>query len=103
MPNKLTIQDVQKYIDENANGQCTLLSTEYVNTKTPLLFKCNVCGNQFERDFGHLKRGRFLCVECLKKSHSPSNKLSIKDVQKFIDENDIKHECTLLSTEYINS
>ena len=104
MPNKLTIQEVQKYIDENANGQCILLSTEYINSHTPLTLKCNICGNEFQRDYDHLKRKRFLCIDCAKKNRSdPSNKLSIEDVKKFINENDINHECTLISTEYINN
>jgi len=31
MPKKLTIQEIQKYIDENVEGKCILLSTEYKN------------------------------------------------------------------------
>ena len=104
MPKKLTIQEIQKYINENAEGKCILLSTEYKNSSTPLLFQCQ-CGKTFERDWQHFSRKRYLCPECSKKIKNENNptKFSIKDVQDYIKENDINQECELLSTEYINS
>lgn len=104
MPKKATFEDVKKFLKENdINNECTLLSTEYINSSTPLELKCNLCGRIFERDFSHIKRGRFKCPDCGRKSGGGSNKFSIDNVKKYLQENDINHECTLLSTEYINN
>lgn len=49
MPKALTFQEIQNFIKENdVNNDCTLLSTEYKNGTTPLLFRCNRCGETFE-------------------------------------------------------
>lgn len=81
MPKKLTIQEIQKYIDENTTGECILLSTEYKNSTTPLLFQCQ-CGKTFERDWQHFSRKRHLCPECGKKikNENIQNRFSIEDV-----------------------
>ena len=45
MPKKLTLEEVQAFIDEyDINDDCILLSTEYKNSVTPLTFYCNNCG-----------------------------------------------------------
>lgn len=104
MPKKATYKDVVKYLEENdVNHECTLLSTEYVNSRTPLTFKCNLCNENFERDFAHLKRGRFKCNVCAQAKKTIANKFSFTDVVNFIKENDINKECTLLSTDYKDS
>lgn len=99
---RLSIQDVQKYIDENANNQCTLLSTEYINNHTLLRFRCS-CGKEFERTFAKMKSNKsFVCRDC---SYFLRNtqRYDIEMVKKFLDENDTQHECTLLSTTYTNN
>lgn len=53
--NKLTIDDVKKYVEEESS--CTLLSTEYINDKTKLKFKCS-CGKEFEKRFSHFKTSK---------------------------------------------
>lgn len=63
---KFSIKEVNDYLEKEGNP-CVLLSTEYVNAKTPLIFKCK-CGNEFKRDFDHLKRGAYRCEECYRKS-----------------------------------
>lgn len=106
MGKKLTIEDVKKFIQDNdIENNCILLSTEYVNSATPLLFQCNICGKHFKRDYNHLKRGggRFKCEECANKTKSNKQRLSIQDVEQYIKQNDIEHNCTLLSIDYINS
>lgn len=105
MPKKLTLKDVQNFIDENdVNNECILLSTEYVNTATPLTFYCNNCGKIFKKDFNHMKtRKIFCCQECSRKRANGRTRLNIDYVRNFIEENDTEHQCTLLSTEYINS
>lgn len=96
---KFTIEDVRNYLLINdTNQDCTLLSTEYVNSHAALKFRCNQCGKEFERSFSNLKRNeKFSCARC-----SQNRFLKIEDVQKYLDENDIMHDCTLLSTTYKN-
>ena len=102
MPKRLTIEDVKNFINEyDINKDCELLSTEYVNLKTPLEFKCNICGNHFLKDFGHIKqRKNFKCQTCSRRS---SNSFNIEKVKDYIRKNDKDNLCTLLSTTYINN
>lgn len=60
--NKLTIEDVQKHVN---HFQVTLLSTEYINSHTPLDLKCK-CGTIFKRTFSKLKDRSCLCINCTK-------------------------------------
>jgi predicted RNA-binding Zn-ribbon protein involved in translation (DUF1610 family) len=65
---KLTFEDLKNYLLINdPNETCTLLSTkeEYIDSKTPLKFRCNQCGKEFERSFGNLRRNeKFTCARC---------------------------------------
>lgn len=97
---KLTLQDVQDYLAMNdTNNECVLLSTEYVSAKDPLKFHCNICQRDFTRAFSALKRpgARFCCSVCAR-----GRSLTIQDVREFLKENDINHECELLSEYYQN-
>lgn len=103
MPKKLAIEQIKDFITEfDVNKDCELLSLTYKNLKTPLKFRCNLCGKIFYRDFGHLKqRKKFKCQDCVKKEHKSN--LSIEDIRKFILENDKDKLCSLVSNEYINN
>lgn len=84
-----TINDVRNFIREkDKNNYCTLLSTEYINYNSPLQFKCNKCGNLFERDFAHLKRGegRFQCPSCGILQGAQHKKYTEEDVKEKIGE-----------------
>ena len=102
MPKKLTIEDVKNFIKQyDVNHDCELLSTEYINLRTPLEFKCNICGNNFFKDFGHIKqRKNFKCQTCSRRS---SNSFTIEKVRDYIEKNDKHKLCTLLSTTYVNN
>lgn len=101
MGKKLSLQDVKNFLKENdVENKCTLLSTEYINSSTPLLFRCNLCGKTFERDWNHVRRKRFTCTSC---GHYIGSNITIETVKKFIEENDKENQCTLLSTQYRNS
>lgn len=104
MPEKLTIEQVRKFFEEeDKEHTCTLLSTEYINCSTKLDFRCNLCGNTYQRDFNHEKRRKaFCCTACSRKRAGKKNSQTIDDVRNFINKNDVNHECTLLSTEYKN-
>lgn len=103
---KYTIEDVHSFLLENdIKHECDLLSTEYINTKTKLKFHCNICGENFERNFETLKTSvNYCCGKCSKKKNGGARTQgSIQKVKQFLKDNDIENQCTLLSTEYINS
>lgn len=80
-----TIEDVKKYLLENdTRNECILLSEEYLNSTTPLRFKCNLCGDEFEREFKKVKLGRFRCPQCGIIAGAKRNKYSAEDVQAAI-------------------
>lgn len=63
---RLSIENVKSFLKENdLNQDCELISNIYVNTQTPLLFKCNTCGGTFERTFATMKAKKaFKCFRC---------------------------------------
>lgn len=98
---KLTITDIKNFCEKyDLNKDATLLSTEYINNRTPLLFKCNRCGIVFKRTFSNLQtRKIFYCSNCSKKIVSNNRKkYTINDVRQYLIENKINPNL-LLSTE----
>lgn len=91
----LCIEDVLTYVNENSN--CTLISTEYVNTKSPLLFKCS-CGTLFEKSFEKFKSKEKQCKNCSYLDISKNQTFSYDFVKKYIENNN----CILLDDSYIN-
>jgi|LakMenEpi03Aug12_release.lakeMendotaPanAssembly.Ray.scaffolds.fasta_scaffold46263_2 hypothetical protein len=61
----LTIENVVEEVKKRGGK---LISTEYVNTDTPLTFQCSL-GHSFEMRFSHVKRGQW-CPTCNKGSKS---------------------------------
>lgn len=101
MPKKLTIDYVYNYIKEISNGDCELVSKEYINSTTKLDIRCK-CGEIFPKDFSHIKRKRttkLQCESCLKKELSEKNRDSINDVISYINSSG----CEYISGEYINN
>lgn len=99
----LSIEEVQDFLNKNDIHQdCILLSTTYKNYYTPLLFKCNCCGQEFFRTMAQVKTMHFKCYDCLKKMQSGDNRLSLEDIKAFIADYDINNDCKLLSENYIN-
>lgn len=61
-----TIDYVKNYLIQ-IKSESKLLSTEYINTSTKLLFQCK-CGKVFERNFSNIQqRKSCMCVSCGKK------------------------------------
>lgn len=102
MPARKTIDDVKQFLQDNdINHYCELLSDTYINNSTPLKFKCNVCGEIFERDFSHTRKSLFMCGKCaLFLSGKKSKKFSLEYVQEYLNEHDLNRESELLSYEY---
>jgi hypothetical protein len=54
---KLTYEYVKNYIEENGDGD-KLVSEEYINAKEKLIFKCHICGKNFEMEWANYHSGR---------------------------------------------
>lgn len=101
MPKKFTIDYVKNYIQEISNGECELISNEYINSSMPLDIQCR-CGEIFHKDFNHIKRKRttrLQCEDCLKKELSEKYREPINDVVSYINSTG----CEFISGEYINN
>lgn len=98
MPKRLTLEDVEQYLKLNCSDECTLISTEYKNVETKMLFKCK-CGNHFLRNFHKLQLGRHNCNNCRYDNVSKIYSLDYEFVKKYVNEK----ECLLISNSYKNS
>lgn len=97
-----TIDDVKEFLKKNdVNNECELISTEFVNSSTPLLFKCNVCHQIFQRTFSQLqKKNRlFCCPQCGSLRGSSEKFYSTEYVRDYIKE----HDQYILLGDYVNS
>lgn len=98
---KLNILDVRDYVV--ANSKCELISNRYINSTTPLLFKCS-CGNIFEKSLNKFKNGQRQCTKCGFNNSKEKCKNSFDYVKDYI-ENLSNSNCILLSAsnDYINN
>lgn len=97
LPKRKTIEEVKERIYELSDGKVELLSDEYINSKQKLKLKCE-CGSIFERDFGHINKGRILCLNCMNDKVSEKNRLTIDEIKNKIHE----HGCEYIDGEYKN-
>ena len=97
MPERKTLDEVKKIIYEKTNGDIKILSDKYINSTTPLKIMCK-CGNIFERDFNHLNKGRFYCINCSHEKQVEHSRISLDDVKRQISE----LGCEYISGEYKN-
>lgn len=94
------INDVKLFLKENDQLQeCELLSTEYINSTKPLTFRCNLCGENFNRSFENVKHvSNYCCQSCsAKKVGKQLRKYSEDDVNRLLSEKN----CVLLEP-YVN-
>lgn len=61
MPRRLTIEQVRHEIETTSN--CKLISTNYVNSDTPLQIMCG-CTKIYEARIGNFRHGMKQCAEC---------------------------------------
>lgn len=87
---KLTIEDMQILAIERG-GKC--LSSEYINTKTPLKWECKY-GHQWTATVSNIIYGKTWCPKC-----DPEKKLTIEEMQKIASE----HNGKCLSLKYKNT
>lgn len=95
---KHTYEYVKNYIEEKSGGECKLISTEYINSNSPLALQCK-CGNVFYKSFYKLSNGFFMCKECLNKMRSQKYRKDFQSVIDYINSTD----CEYISGEYINN
>lgn len=92
---KKDISEIKKLAKE---FNCDLLSTEYINNKENLQFKCLECKKVFNMSYNKFssKNRLIKCPDCLKKYNNSKNK---KDNEEFIKEvfNEVGNEYTILS------
>lgn len=98
MPTRLSYEEVKQSIESMNTHGTILLSTDYENNRTPLLFKCG-CGRTFERSYYKFMNGTFTCAECRKQLLAEKYKFSLDDVRKIISESG----CEYISGDYKNN
>lgn len=65
MPKRFTYKEILNSVNQISNGKTKLISKEYINECTPLVFQCE-CGDTFTRTFKKFKLGRIKCNKCAK-------------------------------------
>jgi DNA-directed RNA polymerase subunit RPC12/RpoP len=96
-PTKWNIDLVKKYVEENGNGD-ELVSTEYNGANSKLIYKCHLCGKNYEAVWKsyHLGHRHQKCSSLIGGS---KRKYSYEYVKAFIEENGY----ILVSENYIHS
>jgi len=97
MPKRFTYDEVLKSVDKISNGQTKLISEEYVDYHTPLLFQCS-CGNVFERSYDKFKLGRIFCKTCSNELRAEKQRTDFEYIKSIIS----KYGCRYISGEYKN-
>ncbi len=87
---KFTLKEVKQYFEDH---NCELFEKEYINTNTPMRYRCD-CGNSdCKISFDHFKRGK-RCMEC-----SGNKKPTFEEVKQYFKD----HNCELMEIEYKNT
>jgi len=95
MGKKLAYEEVKNFIEVESGSGCRLLSKEYTNNNTKMMFRCK-CGNEFKTSFSKFKdRNQRQCKKCSKKNRM----IDIKYIKEFI-KNKSNNTCKLISNEY---
>ena len=83
MAQRWNIERVRKLIE---SFNCKLLSTEYINTLTPLIIQCE-CGKIFKRPLKTIVRKTAICKcdECTKFYSNQSKRTSCDDIKKYLE------------------
>nr|DAH12569.1 MAG TPA: restriction enzyme [Caudoviricetes sp.] len=93
---RFKFEEVKKYVEDNSS--CKLISNEYKNTKTKMLFLCS-CGKVFETTFERFKLEKRQCNECGYKNGGKLQATKYENFKKFVEENSTS---ILLSKDYKN-
>lgn len=75
---------VKNFIEVESNSGCKLLSKEYINNSTKMLFKCS-CGNIFQTSFSKFKdRNKRQCNQCSNKNRANKLKKTKEELEREI-------------------
>jgi hypothetical protein len=80
------------------NRNCTLMSAEYINAKTKLIYKCNKCGIIIENSLDNFKHNKYPC-KCYYNPTGQNTPHKYEYVQSCFE----SEGHTLLTYQYINS
>lgn len=94
MPKKLTYEFVKSVFERKG---CTLLSPEYINSKTKLEYICT-CGEKSTTVFTNFQKGH-KCVKCGNKSTASKSRKSLSTVSSIFED----AGCKLTSEVYVNN
>lgn len=83
--NKKTLEDIKKEIKFISNDEYELLSDEYKNNKTRMLFKHKKCGKEFYQCFNKFKTEGRRCPHCV-------NSNGEEVIKEYLDRNNISYE-----------
>ena len=97
MPKKKTLQEIKDFLFEKYGDDIEVLSTEYENSKEPLLVRCK-CGRTYWRTFNKLRSGFITCKKCRYDGLSELYRTPFDKVLQTLQDN----ECDYISGEYIN-
>lgn len=92
-----TIEDVKNFVYKNTSDTVKVLSTEYINSKSPLLFLCK-CGDKFTRSWINYRKSSFYCTKCANKTGFAKQSKSIQEIKDSLS----KDNAEFVSGEYIN-
>lgn len=96
MPKKFTYTEIKSKVEQK--GEAILLSSEYVNSSSPLLFKCK-CGNIYKASYRKFTKGQCRCPKCNYKKIAKKNAFPLETIIEIIH---IKG-CEYISGEYKNN
>lgn len=80
--NPYTIRNIKNYIIKN-NIKCVLLSHDYDNNTTSLLWECH-CGRKFLCSWKSFLNGKHQCDECTSKIVNNTNSISTKEIDRML-------------------
>jgi DNA-directed RNA polymerase subunit RPC12/RpoP len=95
---RMTIEGVYEFCKELG---IICKSDTYTTVKSPLIFICTQCGEDFERNFDNLRnRRQTVCNLCGKGNGQRKQAFTIEYVRNFVSN---ESNCKLVSTTYINT
>lgn len=100
---KLTYEEVKRFIEEESNSGCKLISENYISSDKKLIVQC-MCGNIFNPKFSYFKdskKRQRSCNECRKKESVSRQRLKYEDIKYYI-ETESQSGCKLMSKKYLN-
>ena len=86
MKKRLSIEEITKRLLDMDTG-IELLSTEYKNAHTPLLFRCLKCNHEFMKTWSNVQSLKQYCVKCgVEKRWENRKRHNIDDIRKILKE-----------------